>query len=96
MTDIAYIDFFRTLCNETRLGIILFLKKGSKNVSQIVKELKMEQSRVSHNLQCLEKNGFVEVKKEGKQRIYSLNKDTIEPILRDAKRHIEKYKNKEC
>ena len=56
----------------------------------------MEQSRVSHNLQCLEKNGFVTVKQEGKQRIYSLNKDTIEPILKEIKKHINKHGLNSC
>jgi len=92
----TYLGFFKTLCNETRLSIILCLKKNPKNVSAIMKELEMEQSRVSHNLQCLEKNGFVRVRKDGKQRIYSLNKDTIEPILKDVKKHIQKYGIKLC
>ncbi len=96
MIDLTYVNFFRTLDNDTRLGIVLCLKNGSKNVSQLSKELKMEQSRISHNLQCLEKNGFVTVKQDGKQRIYSLNRDTIEPILVAVKKHMSKYKINSC
>ncbi len=96
MIDLTYIGFFKTLCNETRMSIVLCLKENSKNVSQITKELRMEQSRVSHNLQCLERNGFVTMEKEGKQRIYSLNKDTIDPILNDVKKHLRKYKTCTC
>ena len=96
MIESTYMGFLRTLGNDTRLGIVLCLKKGPKNVSQLVNELKMEQSRVSHSLQCLERNGFVTVKKSGKERVYSLNQDTLNPILDDIKKHIRKYKLCDC
>ena len=96
MIDLTYMGFFKALCNDTRLSIVLSLKDNPKNVSQLISELDMEQSRISHNLQCLEKNGFVTVKQEGKQRIYSLNKDTIEPILKAVKKHTEKYGLNSC
>jgi DNA-binding transcriptional ArsR family regulator len=96
MIYLTYVNFFKTLNNDTRLGIVLCLKDNSKNVSQLSSELEMEQSRISHNLQCLEKNGFVTVKQEGKQRIYSLNKDTIGPILVAVKKHMSKYKINSC
>ncbi len=96
MIDTTYLGFFGTLNNETRLNIVLCLKDSPKNVGQISNELNMEQSRISHNLQCLERNVFVTVKQEGKQRIYSLNKDTIEPIFTAVKKHIKKYKINSC
>jgi DNA-binding transcriptional ArsR family regulator len=96
MIDETYMGFFKTLCNETRLGIVLCLREEPKSVSQLIKELNMEQSRVSHNLQCLTRNGFLTVKQEGKQRIYSLNKDTMVPILRDVNKHVKKYKLCSC
>ena len=96
MIDVTYLGFFKTLNNDTRLSIVLCLKESPKNVSQLSEKLKMEQSRISHNLQCLERNGFVTFKQSGKQRIYSLNKDTIEPILVAVKKHINKYKINSC
>jgi len=96
MIDEAYISFFKALCNDTRLGIVLCLKTGAKNVGQIVSELNMEQSRVSHNLKCLEKNGFVSVSQRGKQRVYTLNKETVSPILEAVKKHIKKHDIKTC
>jgi DNA-binding transcriptional ArsR family regulator len=96
MIDLTYLGFFRTLNNDTRLSIVLCLKDSPKNVSQLSTDLSMEQSRISHNLQCLEKNGFVTVKQEGKQRIYLLNKDTIDPILVAVKKHVKKYKINSC
>ncbi|MCD4759503.1 metalloregulator ArsR/SmtB family transcription factor [archaeon] len=96
MIDSTYMSFLRGLCNDTRLNIIICLKKSSKNVSEIVKELDMEQSRISHNLQCLERNGFVTVMQDGKQRIYSLNKETIQPILDAIDKHVKKHKICTC
>ena len=92
----SYMGFFKTFCNDTRLSIVLCLMEKPMHVGQIVKELKMEQSRISHNLQCLEKNGFVKVKREGKQRIYSLNKDTVVPILDGGKKHIKTHNSYVC
>ena len=96
MINSTYMTFFGALCNETRLQIILSLRKSSKNVGQLAEELKMEQSRISHSLQCLTKNRFIQVKQEGKQRVYSLNKDTIEPIFNEVKKHLKKYNIDSC
>ncbi|MBI2107459.1 helix-turn-helix transcriptional regulator [Candidatus Woesearchaeota archaeon] len=77
-----------------------------KNVTEICKDLNFEQSRVSHNLKCLEACGFVNSKWKRKNRIYYLDKKHILPILDNVDRHIEKYskrlkscgilKNKSC
>ena len=42
--------FFSTLSNPTRLAILELLREGSKNVTDIAKELGQEQSMISHNL----------------------------------------------
>ncbi|MBI2578832.1 MAG: helix-turn-helix transcriptional regulator [Candidatus Aenigmarchaeota archaeon] len=92
MKTIPYRLFFKAFSNETRLGIINTLRNGhQKNVTEICNELDFEQSRVSHNLSCLIDCGFVEVKRNGKERIYSLNKDTIKPMINLIDRHIKKY-----
>ena len=60
------------------------------NVSEITKELKTDQTNVSHNLKKLKLCGFVDSKKEGKYRDYHLNKKTIFPILKLIDKHMEK------
>ena len=45
-----YKEFFKTLGNQQRIEIMLFLLEGDRNVSDIVDHLKAEQSTVSHNL----------------------------------------------
>ena len=92
MISKSYKMFVRAMSNKTRLDIIKYLSNnGARNVSQICKDLGFEQSRVSHNLACLVECGFVEVKREGKQRIYSLNKETILPMVKLMDKHIKKY-----
>jgi DNA-binding transcriptional ArsR family regulator len=66
------------------------------NVTEICNCLNQEQSRVSHNLKCMADCHFLTVKKKGKQRIYSLNKETILPLLNLVEKHVQKYCCKEC
>ena len=66
-----------TLGNELRLQIVKELAGGPKSVQQLCKKLNAEQSRLSHSLQMLKKCNFVEVKPDGKQRIYSLKSDLL-------------------
>ena len=89
-----YKTFFGTLANQHRIDIIEALSKGSKNVTQICKATKCNQSTVSHNLQRLEHCGFVFVKPNGKERIYKLNDKTIQPLLDIMHKHMENYCNK--
>ena len=90
--DKSYEGFFRTLANVNRLKIIHFLqKRGPKNVSDIVEGTKLEQTLVSHNLKRLHECHFVEVKQNGKERVYSLNKKTIQPLLALMDRHVNTY-----
>ncbi len=87
----AYDIFFETLGNRRRLKIVEELIKGSKSVSQIVKAAGFEQSNVSHNLRRLERCGFVKAEKEGKKRVYSLNKETIQPLMLLINKHVNKF-----
>jgi DNA-binding transcriptional ArsR family regulator len=91
-----YNVFFTNLANPLKIDIILALKEGDKNVSELVKELKVEQSKLSHALTSLKKCNIVEVNKKGKERIYSLNKETIVPILSLIDRHARTYCKQPC
>lgn len=91
MKELSYKLFFKAFSNKTRFEIIRLLRKGPKSVTEICKELGFGQSRVSHNLKCLENCGFVSSKRNGKNKIYSLDKEHILPILDNTDRHIERY-----
>ena len=61
------------------------------NVSEIVDELGLDQTAVSHDLSRLKKCGFVEVEVNGKFRNYKLNNDTIKPLMDLIDRHMSNY-----
>ncbi|MFX1538094.1 MAG: ArsR/SmtB family transcription factor [Promethearchaeota archaeon] len=63
---------------------------GEKSVSDICNIINEEQSKVSHNLKKLMECHFLDVKRKGKKRIYSLNKNTISPILKLVEEHVRK------
>ncbi len=87
----AYKIFFGTLVSEPRLKIINLLRKGKKNVSEIMDELKMDQTIVSHNLARLKKCGFVKTEIDGKYRYYSLTQETIKPLMEMIDKHMSRY-----
>ncbi|MFQ5474925.1 MAG: ArsR/SmtB family transcription factor [Candidatus Nanoarchaeia archaeon] len=83
--------FFGTLTSSIRLALINSLRKGPKTVSELQKENGLEQTSASHNLRRLERCGFVNVKKKGRYRIYSLNKKTIKPLMEIIDRHMDEH-----
>ena len=87
----AYKIFFGTLVSKSRLKIINLLRKGKKNVSQIMQKLKMNQTAVSHDLFRLKKCGFVICEIEGKYRYYKLNEKTILPLMNMIDKHMSEY-----
>jgi len=87
----AYKIFFGTLGSESRLKIINLLRKGKKNVSEIIKELNMDQTAVSHDLARLKSCGFVKSDIEGKFRSYKLNEETIRPLIGLIDKHMSQY-----
>ena len=99
MTNLSYMDnlhrlFFKAFSNETRLEIINLLRNQPLTVSEICEKTGFEQSRVSHNLKCLENCGFIHYKKMRKWKIYSLDKKTILPLVKLLETHIERYKER--
>ena len=86
-----YWIFFETLASPTRLRIINVLRKGPKNVSEIIEQTGLEQSCGSHCLRKLQTCGFVTVSRKGKFRVYELNHKTIEPLMDLIDEHTQKY-----
>ena len=83
--------FFETLGTRLKIDIILRLKEKSLSVNELSKKLNQERSKVSHALRSLLECGFVKVKKKGRKRVYSLNTDTIIPLLNIVEKHVKKY-----
>jgi DNA-binding transcriptional ArsR family regulator len=87
----SYNTFFETISSKIRLNIIETLEDSPKSVSEICSILNEEQSKISHNLRHLMDCHFLDVQRKGKQRIYSLNKATITPLMKLVKKHVETY-----
>ncbi len=90
MKNSTYHIFFSNLANPLRIKIIEKLKEKPMNVSDLSEKLKVEQSKISHSLTKLKSCNIVEVSPIGKERIYSLNKSTIIPILSLIDAHAKK------
>jgi len=83
--------FFKILANPARLAILEALRKEPRSVTEIAEILDQEQSMISHNLQPLEKCRFVFSERKDRQRIYSLNRETAEPLFKLFDHHSKKY-----
>jgi len=86
--------FFKAFSNHTRLGIIQLLRRKALTVTEICEKTGFEQSRVSHNLRCLENCGFVKVTPNGNFREYALDQETILPVIDLFEKHIQKYRER--
>ena len=62
----------KVLADPTRLGVLEALMAGPKNVGDLVEQLNIEQSLLSHHLAILRETGLVESSREGKAMIYQL------------------------
>lgn len=97
MNHISYKQFFATLSGDSRLDILHYLKdQGEQSVSSIAEATGQEQSAVSHNLKKLLACNCVHLEVRGKNRYYSLNKDTIVQLLQLADKHIQNYCRADC
>ena len=65
----------KVLSDSTRLAALEFLMDGPRNVGELMEELRVEQSLLSHHLAVLRDNGLVKTTREGKTIIYQLPED---------------------
>lgn len=86
-----YYAFFGALSTPLRIQIISSLAESPKTVTQLCKDIGVEQSKLSHALKSLNICSIVGVKKRGKNRVYSLNKETMIPILKLIEKHEKKF-----
>ncbi len=76
-----YLEYFRALSDATRVRILLLLADRDLCVCELVFILKMEQSRISHQLQSLRKAGLVRDEREGRRITYSISLDRKDFLL---------------
>ncbi len=97
MKYISYDHFFTVLGNGHRVKILQYLnQEGAKSVSDISEKLHIEQSALSHCLKQLLQCHFVVVRQQGKERIYSINEETMRPLFDLINKHVQTYCVKGC
>lgn len=72
----------KAISQGTRLCVIsLLAEKDEMNVSQLVEELKCEQSLLSHHLTDMRAKGILNCRRDGKNCYYSLKNKQIVQII---------------
>jgi len=73
-------DAFNAVAEPRRRQILDVLAGGERPVNDLVMQLGLGQPQVSKHLRVLREVGLVEVRGEGRQRIYRLNGQALKPI----------------
>jgi DNA-binding transcriptional ArsR family regulator len=73
-------DAFNAVAEPRRREILDVLAGGERPVNDLVHELGLAQPQVSKHLRVLREVGAVEVRDEGRQRMYRLNGHALKPI----------------
>ena len=73
-------DAFNAVAEPRRREILDVLAGGERPVNDLVRALGLPQPQVSKHLRVLREVGAVEVREEGRQRLYSLNGHALRPI----------------
>ena len=73
-------DAFNAVAEPRRRAILDVLAGGERPVNDLVRELGVAQPQVSKHLRVLREVGAVDVRGDGRQRLYSLNGRALKPI----------------
>ena len=73
-------DAFNAIAEPRRRQILDVLASGERAVSDLVRELGLAQPQVSKHLRVLRTVGAVDVRDEGRQRLYRVNAQALKPI----------------
>ena len=74
-------NMFSVLGDPTRLGIVLYLMDKKTSVTDIVNNLGLTQSAVSHQLRILKDAHVLKSEKVGKMVFYSINDEHVKVIV---------------
>ena len=73
-------DAFNAVAEPRRRAILDVLAAGERPVNDLVDELGLAQPQVSKHLRVLREVGAVDVRDEGRQRLYRINGRALKPI----------------
>src|SRR5438132_12704525 len=73
-------DAFNAVADRRRRRMLDVLVGGERAVNDLVRVLGLPQPQVSKHLRVLREVGVVDVRDQGRQRLYRLNGDALKPI----------------
>lgn len=69
------VKVFKAFCDEKRLMILEMLRGGEKCACQLLDDLDIGQSTLSHHMKILTESGVVDSRKDGKWTYYSISEE---------------------
>lgn len=82
-------ETLQALATPSRLLILVRLRRGACTVTELAREIGMEQSAVSHQLRLLRHLGLVTGTRQGKNNVYALYDNHVAALLDEAVYHSE-------
>ena len=76
------VRIFRAFGDDSRIQILNLLKTGEKSATQLLQNLDISQSTLSHHMKILCDSGVVEGRREGKWIYYSISRSGREAAAR--------------
>jgi DNA-binding transcriptional ArsR family regulator len=73
-------DTFNAVAEPRRRAILDALADGERSVNDLVAELGLAQPQVSKHLKVLREVGAVDVREDGRRRLYRINGEALKPI----------------
>ncbi len=73
-------DVFNAVAEPQRRAILDVLAGGERSVGELVNALRLAQPQVSKHLRVLREVGAVDVREEGRRRLYRVNGRALKPI----------------
>jgi len=78
---------FRMLSNPNRLQVLYLCQEKGVSVGDLVDNLKLSQSLVSHHLKQLRDSNLIQATREGKKVLYQVQDKRVQCILKDMLSH---------
>ncbi|GBC61620.1 ArsR family transcriptional regulator [Desulfonema ishimotonii] len=86
-------ELFRIMGDNSRLSVLLCLSERSRNVSEIVRELGLKQSLVSHHLKVLRQYGLISAQRKSPFILYSASETKLWQLISLAMEVVEQARS---
>ena len=74
-THLENAKIFKAFCDETRLLVLSLLQDGEKCACDLLEQVSVGQSTLSHHMKILMESGVVVARKDGKWTYYSISQE---------------------